>query len=385
MLRRAKYLRLAALPAAALAGALLAATAFTAFDDPKTVTVVRPTAAATSEAVANPSGELSVNQVYRRTRAGVVEITATSGGDSSSPFPFGDGSQQQRAGGSGFLYDDDGHIVTNQHVVAGASSITVTLSNGRRLKATLVGSDASTDLAVLKVDLPADQITPLRLGDSSSVNVGDGVVAIGSPFGLQETVTSGIVSAVDREIPSTNNFAIDNAIQTDAAINHGNSGGPLLNLRGEVIGVNAQIESESGGSDGVGFAIPSNTVRSIASRLISDGNVEHAFLGVSLQTIDADAAAALDLPRGAAVTEVRSGSAADDAGLRAATDTATVNGQEYPKGGDVITALDGKAVRSSDELRTLIDAKRPGDRVTLTFTRDGETHTATVTLGTRPA
>jgi S1-C subfamily serine protease len=383
MLQRVRYLRFAAVPAAAVAGGALAVTTYATLHDPAAVTVVRQTTAAAEQSVATAAGDFSVNQVYRRTRAGVVEITA--GSDTSdTPFPFGQGSQR-RSAGSGFLYDDEGHVVTNNHVVEGADAITVTLANGRRLEARLVGTDPSTDLAVLDVELPAAQLTALVLGDSSSVQVGDGVVAIGSPFGLQDTVTSGIVSAVNRDIPAGNDFAIAGAIQTDAAINHGNSGGPLLNLRGQVIGVNAQIESESGGNDGVGFAIPSNTVRSIVSRLISDGKVEHAFLGIGLQTVDADAASALGVPEGAAVTQVRPDSAAAAAGLRAATGTRTVDGRELPTGGDVITAVDGERVTSGDELRALVDARSPGDRLTLTVERDGGTRSLTVTLGTRPA
>src|SRR5213079_2589336 len=179
--------------------------------------------------------------------------------------------------------------VTNQHVVAGANSITVTFWNGKNVKATLVGTDPSTDLAVIHVSVPSAQLHPLPLGNSSAVQVGDGVVAIGSPFGLAETVTSGIVSALHRQMTSPSGFAIDNSIQTDAAINHGNSGGPLLDTQGRVVGVTAQIESDSGGNDGVGFAVPSNTVRSVAGQLISSGKAEHAYLGVSLSSASSNA------------------------------------------------------------------------------------------------
>src|SRR6266545_2902811 len=180
----------------------------------------------------------------------------------------GGGASTQQAEGSGFVYDADGHIVTNEHVVDGATSVKVRFWNGKTYTARVVGTDSSTDLAVLDVDAPASQLFPLSLGDSSKVAVGDNVVAIGSPFGLEESVTAGIVSGLHREMTSPSNFTIDDSIQTDAALNHGNSGGPLLNARGHVIGVNSQIESDSGGSDGVGFAIPSNTVKSIASQLI---------------------------------------------------------------------------------------------------------------------
>jgi putative serine protease PepD len=205
-------------------------------------------------------------------------------------------------------------------------------------------------------------LKPLALGDSSSVEVGEGVIAIGSPFGLEQTVTTGIVSALHRQIDSPNNFAIDDAIQTDAAINHGNSGGPLLDMSGKVVGVNSQIESESGGNDGVGFAVPSNTVEKIASALIADGSVEHAYLGVAT----ADTANGT----GAKIAEVRAGTPAAAGGLKA---------------GDLVTKLDGTAVTSSDELRRLIDSKSPGQKVKLTVLRNGTSTSVQVTLASRPA
>src|SRR5581483_2118515 len=222
----------------------------------------------------------TINQIYQGAYKGVVELTVGSTVSSNNPFVPGDRSQQ--AQGSGFVYDSAGDIVTNEHVVDGANSITVTFWNGTKLKAKLVGSDPSTDLAVVKVDAPAGLLSPLQMGDSNKLVVGDGVVAIGSPFGLEETVTAGIVSQLNREIDSPNGYAIAGAIQTDAAVNHGNSGGPLLNGAGEVIGVTAQINSESGGNDGVAFAIPSSTVQSIVPQLIKSGAVQHAYLGVSL-------------------------------------------------------------------------------------------------------
>ena len=204
--------------------------------------------------------------------------------------PFGNGGTQQ-AQGSGFVYDDQGHVITNQHVVDGAQSVKVTLWNGKTYDATVVGTDPSTDIAVLDVDAPASVLEPLSLADSSKLEVGDGVVAIGSPFGLEQTVTSGIVSALHRQITAPNDFAIDDAIQTDAAINHGNSGGPLLDMSGRVVGVTSQIESESGGNDGVGFAVSSNTVKRIADALISNGSVDHAYLGVATETSTSPAGA----------------------------------------------------------------------------------------------
>jgi putative serine protease PepD len=323
-----------------------------------TTTVVETTSQDTEAAAATTS--LSVGEIYTRTYEGVVEITTTSSG-SSPAFPFG-GEQTQEATGSGFVYDEDGHVVTNYHVVDGASAITVTLADGSEYEATVVGSDASTDLAVLKIDAPASVLHPLTLGDSSALAVGDGVVAIGSPFGLEETATSGIVSALNRTISSQNRYSISDAIQTDAAINSGNSGGPLLNLQGEVIGITSQIESESGGNDGVGFAIPSNTVRSVVDQLISGQEVEHAYLGVSIQTPSEGS--------GAEIADLTSGSPAADVGLET---------------GDVITAFDGQKITSPDDLTSAVSAKKPGDKVEITYLRNGETQTTDVTLGSRPS
>lgn len=355
---------LAALVAALGLGAGAGATAYAVLAEDGT-TVVRQVTVTDSEPAATTGG-LSIGAIYERAHESVVEITAIGGS-------FGGG--QQRAQGSGFFYDREGNVVTNQHVVEGADSISVRFSDGSTYTAELVGTDPSTDLAVIRVEAPVALLAPLRLGDSSEVEVGDGVVAMGSPFGLEGTVTTGIVSALHRQMIAPNNFTITDSIQTDAAINHGNSGGPLLNARGRVIGVNAQIESESGGNDGVGFAIPSNTVRSIVAQLVESGKAEHAYLGVTMVTV----------PEGVAVTEVRSGTPAEEAGLRPATGSATVDGQEQPTGGDVIVALDGKGISSSAELQSAVDAERPGDTVSVTVVRDGRRRTFEVTLGTRPS
>jgi putative serine protease PepD len=344
----------AATASAALLGAGGVAAGYAAFGADGQ-TVVREVTVTGAEPVASSSS--SIAALYKNVRRAVVEIAVTGTGGTS---PFGGG--QQQAQGSGFVSDEAGHVITNQHVVDGAESVEVTFWNGKTYDATVVGTDPSTDLAVLDVDAPASELHPLELADTDSIEVGDTVVAIGSPFGLEQTVTAGIVSALDREITSPNGFAIDDAIQTDAAINHGNSGGPLLDLSGRVVGVNAQIESESGGNDGVGFAIPSDTVERIAAQLIADGSVEHAYLGVA--TEDADGSA------GARIAEVRSGTPAEDSGLEA---------------GDVVTAVDGERVASGDDLRRLIDAQEPGDAVTLTVRRDGDEQTIRVTLGSRPS
>ena len=351
--RRIPLPLLGALLAGACIGAGGGAATYAALSSGNAKTVVRQVTVPETQPAANTSG-LSVHSIYELARKGVVKITVSTGGS-----PLGGASQAQ---GSGFVYDADGHIITNQHVVDGAESVSVQFWNGKSYTAHVVGTDASTDLAVLKVDAPSSQIYPLTIGDSSKLAVGDNVVAIGSPFGLQETVTSGIVSALHREMTSPNNFAIDDSIQTDAAINHGNSGGPLLNAQGKVVGVTSQIESDSGGSDGVGFAVPSNTIRSIAAQLISNGKAQHAFLGVQLK--DASSTS------GAAVALVRSGTPASKAGLKA---------------GDVITGLGGKSVSTASELRAAINTRRPGDSVTLTYRRGGQSHTVTVKLASRPA
>jgi S1-C subfamily serine protease len=369
----------AALTAAAGIGAGGGATTYAFLSSSEGTTVVRQVTVRSGEPAASTAA-LSVSEIYRRAYKGVVEITVT--GNQTTPFG---GTQTQRAQGSGFVFDQQGHIVTNEHVVDGASSISVRFWNGETYEAKVVGTDASTDLAVIEVDAPDSLLFPLSLGDSSTVAVGDSVVAIGSPFGLEGTVTSGIASALHRQMTSPNNFTIDDAIQTDAAINHGNSGGPLLDGRGRVIGVTAQIESDSGGNDGVGFAVPANTVRSVVSQLLQTGKVEHAYLGVGLQTIPPSVAGELDLMEGAEVAEVRSGTPAARAGLRAASRSRTVGGQSYPIGGDVITAVDGRRIASADELQRAIEAKRPGDTISLTYFRDGRTHTVTVKLASRPS
>jgi putative serine protease PepD len=322
-----------------------------------TTTVVRSSGSGTAQTVKD--GALTIGDVYDRANASVVEITVTT--QASAEGPIGSGTAQ--AQGSGFVYDTSGHVVTNAHVVDGAQSVKVRFSNGTTYTATVVGVDASTDLAVLKVDAPSSAFHPLALADSSQAAVGDVVVAIGSPFGLENSVTAGIVSALGRSMQAPNGYTINGAIQTDAAINHGNSGGPLLDLDGKVIGVNAQIESESGGNDGVGFAIPSSTVRSIVGQLLASGSVEHAYLGVAVTASTGGAA-------GAQLAEVRSGTPAADAGLQV---------------GDVITAVDGDAVSTASALQAAIDAKQPGDRVIVDYLRNGAHHTVTVTLGTRPS
>ncbi len=302
---------------------------------------------------------LTINAIYQRSYQGVVDITVDS--SSSSPFGFG-GTQQTQAEGSGFVYDAQGDIVTNQHVISGATSITVKLWNGRTYPGHLVGSDSSTDLAVVKISAPASMLHPLSLGNSDAVQVGDPVVAIGSPFGLSETVTSGIVSALHRSIDSPNNFTIGDSIQTDAPINHGNSGGPLLNAAAQVIGINAQIQSQSGGSEGVGFAIPANTVKSVVTQIAAGKTVAHAYFGVQVQDSTT--------PPGADLAQVLVGTPAAKAGLKA---------------GDIVVKLDGKPIASAAALSAVMDAKKPGDKMSVTYVRNSQPHTVVVILVARPA
>ena len=361
--RNRTTLLLAGFVAALGIGAGIGATAFAVLSD-DSGTVVREVTVADSEPAATTDG-LSIGTIYRNSEKAVVEISV--GGGTSL------GGQQQ-AQGSGFVFDEEGHIVTNEHVVSGGGTVTVRFSDGSTRRATVVGTDRSTDLAVIKVNAPESLLEPLELGDSSEVEVGDSVVAMGSPFGLEGSITSGIVSALHRQMTAPNRFSINDTIQTDAAINHGNSGGPLLDDQGHVIGVNAQIESESGGSDGVGFAIPSDTVRSVVTQITETGEAEHAYLGVVM----------VDTDDGVAVTEVRDGAPADDAGLREATGERTVEGTRVPTGGDIVVGFDGREITSSAELQSAVESKRPGDEVTLTVLRGGDRIDVEVTLDERP-
>ena len=325
----------------------------------RTSTVVASVPAQT--AASTSTSAVPLTQLYRDASPGVVDITVTTSQTSDNGF-FGPQRQENQAEGSGFVYDSSGDIITNAHVVDGATAITVRFKDGTTAKATLVGKDESTDIAVIKVDVASPKLHPLSIGTSSNVLPGQEVAAIGSPFGLAETMTAGIVSAVNRTITAPNNFSISGAIQTDAAINHGNSGGPLLNMDGQVIGVNAQIESNSNDNAGVGFAIPIDAVKSVADTIISGKTVQHAYLGVEIQ--DASSGA------GAQIQSVKSGSPAEKAGLKA---------------GDVVTAIDGKPVTSSDDLTAIVATYKPGDTAKLTVGRGGSTQTVGVTFGQRPS
>jgi putative serine protease PepD len=307
----------------------------------------------------------SLTQLYKADAPGVVDITveSTSGSGSSGGFPFGtpNGSQKSEAEGSGFEIDTDGNILTAEHVVDNATKVTVTFDDGSTAKATVVGTDKSTDTAVIHVDVSSSKLHPLALGSSSSVQPGQSVVAIGSPFGLPETMTAGIVSATSRTITAPNQFSITGAIQTDAAINHGNSGGPLIDAAtNTVIGINDQIESDTNDNSGVGFAVPIDSSKSVAQTLIAGGKVRHAYVGVRIKNVT----------EGAEVTQVVKGSPAANAGLKV---------------GDIVTSFDGTDIASADDLTAAVFAAKSGDTVSVTIRRDGATKHLSVKLGVQPA
>jgi putative serine protease PepD len=320
-----------------------------------------PAGATTILGAASPAASTgsarSIADIYRSSVAGVVEIKVGSTSSDPGVSPFGQ-PQAQVAQGTGFEIDDRGDIVTNAHVVSGATSISVETNDGKTSRATLVGSDATTDVAVIHISTAAAALHPLTFGDSTALAVGDPVVAIGDPFGLADSVSAGIVSALGRTITSPDNHPIQDAIQTDAALNHGNSGGPLFNDQGEVVGITSQIyaDQSTSGNVGIGFAVPSATVERISAELIAHGQASHPYLGVSLA--DADG--------GARITQVASGSAAAAAGLQA---------------GDVITAVDGRAVSSADDVVARISTMSPGDSLTLSVERNGSSATVHATLG----
>jgi putative serine protease PepD len=335
---------------------------------------------------ASASGKsLTVNEIYKRDAPGVAFIKADIVQQTQSVFGLPQ-QQQSTATGSGFLIDDDGHILTNAHVVEGAKNVEVQLGNGDPQSAEIVGTDPSTDVALLKVD-NTDGVSPLPLGESEEVQVGDPVVAIGNPFGLDRTVTSGIVSALQRQIQAPNGFSISDVIQTDAPINPGNSGGPLIDGDGKVIGINSQIESQSGGNEGVGFAVPIKTAIDVVNQLQSGGEIQHAYLGISGADITPEVARALNLPvdQGVLVEQVLGNGPADDAGIKGPTGEATVAGQTIPSGGEIITKIDGKAVTGMDDLISVVNEHMPGDEITLTIWSNGQQKDVTVKLGDRPS
>lgn len=394
--------------------ALIAACAPVATSTQPAATAIVSTAAPvqSSTGVDLAGQEKSYEAVYELANPSVVNIqvvigstadtTAQDNSNQTVPgFPEFQLPQEQTptaAEGSGFIYDTQGHIVTNNHVVEGATKITVTFSDGTQAAATLVGTDPGADLAVIKVDVSSALLKPLTLADFSTVKVGQIVAAIGNPFGLQGSMSTGIVSGLGRMLSSSStssgsqttlNFSIPDMIQTDTAINPGNSGGPLLNLEGEVIGVNTAIETTSGTNSGVGYAIPSSIVKSVADTLIKDGKVEHSWLGIAGTTLTADMSTEMGLDanqRGVLISEITQGGPADKAGLLGSSKTATIDGIDYSVGGDIITSIDGKEVKNFDDLLSYIFLNtQAGQKVELGILRDGKAQTVTVTLAARPA
>jgi S1-C subfamily serine protease len=352
-------------------------------------TVVTETLEEPSPARTAASGTMSVNEIYERSAPGVVRVNVTSTSTAATD-PLGGASPSVQALGSGFVIDKTGHIVTNYHVVRDAGRVTVSFSNRDSVRAKVVGTDPSTDIAVLQVETAASALTPLPLGDSDRVQVGDPVVAIGNPFGLDRTATSGIVSALQRFITAPNQFTIDHVIQTDAPINHGNSGGPLIDVHGKVIGVNTQIETgdvATTGNVGIGFAVPSNTVKDVVAQILSTGHVNHAYLGIVGQALSPSLAERYNLATGAGVLveSVSRGSGAEKAGLQGGTTRVVDAGETYVLGGDIIVTVDGEKITSVEALRDVVAAHEPGDRLRLTIYRQAKRTSVTITLGRQPS
>ena len=336
--------------------------------------------------------EQALINIYQATIPSVVDIEVTQRVTLGTANRFGGGSGDlfRRGEGSGFVWDEAGHIVTNYHVVEDAETVKVIFAGGASTAAEVIGVDPEADLAVLKVNLPASELQPLILGDSDALQVGQLTVAIGNPYGQDFTMTSGIVSAVGRTIPSSgSSFSIPEVIQTDAAINPGNSGGPLLNRHGEVVGINTMILSDSGSSDGVGFAIPINIARQVVPTLIKGEEYEYAWLGIIGTSLTDEVTQAMNLPagtQGTLIIDVVQNGPADQAGLRSSREVLTMAGQEYPYGGDIIIAIQGDQVTGMDDLISyLVENTRPADQVALSILRSGgEREDVSVTLGARP-
>ncbi len=358
-------------------------------DSQKTITTVQAAPLAPSNASQVSTG-LTPHDIYVRDAPGVAFVTSTIVQRTESPFNlFGGGETQQKgqATGSGIVIDSNGTILTNYHVVENAVKVTVSFQKGQAVEAQVVGKDPSNDLAVLRIHPDGLTLHPLTLGNSSAAQVGDPVLAIGNPFDLERTLTTGVISALQRQITAPNGFTIDNVLQTDAPINPGNSGGPLLDASGKVIGINSQIETggSSSGSVGIGFAVPINTAKGEIAQLEKGGTVRGAYLGLTSLTIDGSLSA-LNLPvkQGALVQSVQKGTPAEKAGIRGGTE----NGQ-IAVGGDIIVSIDGKAIASSEDLANDIGAKKPGETVSIGLERANgkggyEHKTVSVTLGSRP-
>ena len=383
---------LAALAGAALLGgaaALAGAVVLGVGGGGSTTVVQAPTPPA---AAVSTNGALSVREIYRLSAPGVVQITASTEPSVQTDPTFGTPFETpgQQALGSGFVIDKSGHIVTNYHVVEGASDIEIGFSNHDTRKATVVGTDPSTDLAVLKVDASARALTPLPLGDSDRVQVGDQVVAIGNPFGLERTATLGIVSALQRAVTAPNGYTIDHVIQTDAPINRGNSGGPLIDASGRVVGVNSQIETGGDGATGnvgIGFAVPSNTVKMIVGQLLGTGKVDRSYLGLVATTVTPELARVFRLPvdNGLLLERVEPGSPAGKAGLKGGATDVVVAGEGYRLGGDLIVAADGRRITDIAQLRDVLAGHKPGETIEIELYRGDAKQSIRVKLGRQPA
>jgi putative serine protease PepD len=379
--------------AAAVAGGLVGGLVGLALDgSDSTTSVSQPAEAApllTASSSASQAGAgLTPEAIYKSDAPGVVVISDTMT-QRVPATPFSPpGTTQVRALGSGFVLDKQGDVVTNDQVVQGATAIQVGFSDGASYPATVVGADPSTDIAVVRVKAPASALHPLAFETSSGLEVGDPVYAIGNPFGLDRTMTAGIVSAVARDIEAPNGLTIPNAIQTDAPINHGNSGGPLLDRFGRVVGVNAQIEGGTVDANvGVGFAIPSATAKAVAGELIANGHVEHPWIGVQVATLDPSVAGLVrGLPdHGAEIARVVQGSPAAEAGLKAAQRQVIVDGVGVPVGGDTIVSVNGKSVSTAEQLADAVALSKPGDILALGIVRAGASLTVHLTVGTLPS
>ena len=321
--------------------------------------------------------QFSLIEIFEKTEESVVQVNVRTADGISKPGNMG----------SGFVYSEDGYIITNNHVVDDAGVVTITFLDGESYTAKIIGTDPDLDLAVLKVEMGSTYLQPIPIGDSSQLKVGEQLTAIGNPFGLSGSMTSGIISQLGRLLPQDSGYSIPDVIQTDAAINPGNSGGPLLNMKGEVVGINTAIQSATGEFTGVGFAVPSNTVKKVVPVLIKDGIFHHPWMGISGSDVDPELAKVrgLNSSKGFLIATVIEGSPADDAGLLGITDTKEIDGREYPLDGDIIVKIDDKVVRKiSDILIHLQREKSVGDEMIMTINRDGSIIEATLVLGERP-
>jgi S1-C subfamily serine protease len=389
-MRQGDFFRALALLSVASAGAGLALVGASVTGHLGAITTVEEFVSVPSSSPArsdSSNGSLSIEEIYKLDSPGVVEISATS----SAPRSAKPGTLETvRPLGTGFVIDKAGHVLTTSDLIAGVRSVMVGFSGGDQVNARVVGIDPATDIAVLQVNAHSRALTPLALGDSDQIEVGDPVVAIGNPLSFTRTTTAGIVSAVQRTIDSVSGAAtIEHAIETDAAINHGDSGGPLINAHGQVIGVNAPDPSGAelrGGTVGLGFAIPIDTVKGVVAQLIHDGKVEHAYLGISAVPLTPTIARIFNLPssRGLLIQHVVNGSAANDAGLRAGSTSVVLAGASYHIAGDIIVAADGKPIVSESQLRDVIEGLAPGDALRLQIWREGKQVSVVVTLGRPP-